>query len=1092
VLIYFDAPLQSRVLKIFHFGLAPSAYLFLGRSESIAQAEQLFSTVDRSERVFRKQGDSQPLMPAASPSPVGTLRTPSQRRDRRLELLLSGLVSHFGLTVAICDREGSVLHTAGAVDKLLVFPVGASRLTLADVVVQELRGEVITLLRRCQQRNMAQKGRRRRLGKDYLRPIVEPVSDASGDLLLVIFAPEPAQDAPVPEVVADDAAQSTTRQLEDELLTTREHLQAMVEEMATANEEMQALNEESQAANEELQATNEELEAANEEMQATNEELVSLNEELNVKTMELSKLSEDYAHLYDALEYPVLVFDWSMQLTRFNAPAGRRFDLRSTALRQHISRLRLPAALSDMETWLGRSLAHGDREQVMVQIDERDLRVLISPGLGKDGGISSLVVSFIDVTDIVRTQQALTQSEERLNALMENTTVIFAMRDVSGRYLYANRRFVEFFDLHGKEVIGQTDFSLFEHDLAVRLWDGTLSSLRQRQAVSLEYVISDGNASRYLRVVHQTLNDHGGSPIALIMEAEDVTGSRLAEQQLRITARVFDQAGEAIVVTDAGGVIQTTNKAFVGITGYGTEESVGKQVGQLLRSGRHSADFYASMWSALLGKGFWQGEIWNKRKNGEIFPEWLTINRVDSENGEIEHFVCVFSDISDIKNAQRKAEYLAAHDVLTGLPNRTLFHDRLRHALALARRKNTRLALMFIDLDNFKDINDTLGHDVGDDLLRQAAGRLQQVMRDVDTVARLGGDEFTAVLSDCDAEGAARIARRIVDELAASFDVKERQLFVSASVGVAFFPEDGQDSNALIKSADTAMYRAKELGRNRFEFFVPDLQVRLLKRATMESAMRSALDRGRLRLVYQPKFGLRRDAVSAELPLIGAEALLRWRDPELGDVSPAEFIPVCEACGLIKEVTVAVERLLLNQLVAWQALGLKVPPVAFNCSPRNMRESDMADHLVAAMQAAGVPAHLVQVEITEGALLENSETVIGNLNRLHQNGVAISVDDFGTGYSSLIYLKRLPLAELKVDKQFVGGLGSDPEDEAITKAVLGLAQALGLRTVAEGVETAEQLKWLERHGCDGVQGYYLSRPLEVVDFEDLLVRLARG
>lgn len=1083
VLIYFDAPLQSKVLKIFHFGLAHDAYLFLGRSESIVQAEQLFSTLDRRERLFRKQGDSVALTPAAPTLPVSSLRTPGQRRDRRLELLLSGLVAHFKLTVAICDREGNVLHTAGDVERHMLFPVGVSRLTLGDVVVPELRGEILTLLRRCQQQRSTQTGRRRRVGRDLLRIIIEPISDGAGELLLVIFAPEVAKE----EVQEELTGSSTQQQLEDELLTTREHLQALVEEMATANEEMQALNEESQAANEELQATNEELEAANEEMQATNEELVSLNEELNVKTVELSKLSEEYAHLYDALEYPVLVFDRALQLARFNAPAARRFDLRSTALRQHLSRLRLPEPLRDMEIWLGRALAHGDREQILVQLDSRDLRVLISPGMGKTGGISSLVVSFIDVTDIVRTQEALSQSQDRLNALMQNTTVIFAMRDVAGAYIYANCRFVEFFGLEGQEILGKNDFSLFEHELAVNIWDGTLSSLRNRSAFTTDYQIAGPNGARYLRAVHQTLCDAAGNPVALILEAEDVTASKLAEEQLRITARVFEQAGEAIVVTDAEGVIQTTNKAFVAITGYSTAESVGKQVGQLLKSGRHSPDFYAAMWEALLEKGFWQGEIWNRRKSGDVYPEWLTINRVDDAEGRIEHFVSVFSDITDIKNAQRKAEYLAAHDVLTGLPNRTLFHDRLRHALAQARRKKERLALMFIDLDNFKDINDTLGHDIGDDLLRQAAERLQQVMRDVDTVARLGGDEFTAILSDCDAEAAGRIARRIVDELAASFSVQERQLFVSASVGVAFFPEDGQDSNSLVKAADTAMYRAKELGRNRVEFFVPDLHVRLLKRATMESAMRAALDMRRLRLVYQPKFGLQHGH-----PLVGAEALLRWRDPALGDVPPGEFIPVCESCGLIKDVTRAVQKMLLQQLSTWLALGLPVVPVAFNCSPRNIREPDMAEVLVASMQEAGVPSHLVQVEITEGALLENSEIVLANLSFLHQHGISISVDDFGTGYSSLTYLKRLPLAELKVDKSFVDGLGSDSDDEAIARAVLSLAKALGLRAVAEGVESVRQLDWLVEHGCEAVQGYHLSRPLEAVDYEDMLARSVRG
>ncbi len=1082
VLIYFDAPLQSKVLQTFHFGLSPDAALFLGRSESIAQAEQLFSPIDRRERLFRKTGESAAMPRSDASTPVSPIRNPLQRRDRRQELLLAGLVSHFRLTAAICDLEGNVLHTVGDVDKHLQFPTGALRLTLGDVVLPELRGEILTLLRRCQQQGASQKGRKRRLGKEYLRIIVEPVSDSAGDLLLVIFVPEKGQARQAEEVVPSD-----NQQLEDELLATREHLQALVEEMATANEEMQALNEEAQASNEELQATNEELEASNEEMQATNEELVSLNEELNVKTVELAKLSEEYAHLYDALDFPVLVFDRALNLSRFNSSAARRFDLRSTALRQHLSRLRLPPGLDEMEVWLGRALAHGDREQVSVTLDDRSLRIIVSPGIGRTGGVSSLVVTLIDVTDIVRTQAALSESEERLNALMENTTVIFAMRDVAGKYIYANRRFIEFFGLQDREVLGQTDFSLLEAPLAVDLWASTVESLRLRQAVTSEYrVVGEGNV-RQLRAVHQTLFDAQGNPVALILEAEDITVNKHAEEQLRITARVFEQAGEAIVVTDPEGIIQTTNVAFAGITGFSVDEALGQPVGRLLKSGRHSQDFYADMWRALRENGFWQGEIWNRRKNGEVYPEWLTINRVDDAAGHVEHYVSVFSDISDIKNAQRKAEYLAAHDVLTGLPNRTLFHDRLRHALAQARRKKERVALMFIDLDNFKDINDTLGHDVGDELLKQAAGRLQQVMRDVDTVARLGGDEFTAILSDCDAEAASTVSRRIVDELAASFDIQSRQLFVSASVGVAFFPEDGNDSNALVKAADTAMYRAKELGRNRVEFFLPDLHVRLLKRATMESAMRAALDLKRLRLVYQPKFG-----VQAGHPLIGAEALLRWRDPELGDVPPGEFIPVCEASGLIADVTREVQRLLFDQISNWINLGLQPPPIAFNCSPRNVREHDMAEALVRQLNEAGVAPEYVQVEITEGALLENSAQVIANLTRLHESGIRISVDDFGTGYSSLIYLKRLPLSELKVDKSFVDGLGQDPEDEAIARAVLGLAQALQLQSVAEGVETAKQLEWLARHGCDVVQGYHLSRPLEADAFEDLLARSRHG
>lgn len=1073
VLIYFDAALQGKVLQTFHFGLNKEGYLFLGRSESVAQAEQLFTPIDRRERLFRKTGDAPISLPATPAVPLSA--RPVERREKKLEILLSALVQHFGATAALCDHEDNVLHTVGQVERYLQLPQGAARLSIADLAIPALRGELLTLLHRCHQTGKPQRGRRRKLGRDHLRISIEPITDLGSQLTLVLFCPER------PTSTEEALPPAESRQVEDELIATREHLQTLVEELATANEEMQALNEEAQASNEELQATNEELEAANEELQATNEELVSLNEELNVKTLELSHLTEEYAHLYDALQFPILVFDRHLQLIRFNSPAARRFDLRPTALKQPVTRLRLPDALAGLETLLGRALAHADREELTFRQDERSLRLAVMPGLDKSGEVATLVVTLIDITDIVETQARLAESQARLSALMEKTTVIFVMKDIKGAYLYANRRFLEFFGIDEAEYVGKTDFALLPAKLAGDLWSLDLAALRERRPVEGQHVIERADGRRWLRSVHQAILDGQGLPTAFIVEAEDVTALHHAEEQMRIIARVFDQAGEAIVVTDANAIIQTVNAAFTRITGYSSSEAIGKRT-DLLKSGRHSNEFYAAMWQALRESGFWQGEIWNKRKNGEIYPEWLTINRVLNEEGETEHYVAVFSDISQIKESQRKAEYLATHDPLTGLPNRALFHDRLRHALAQARRRKSRVALLFIDLDNFKTINDTLGHDIGDELLKQAAERLRQVVRDVDTVARLGGDEFTAILADCSADTADRVARRIVDDLTASFEIANRSLFVSASIGVAFYPEDGQDSSSLVRAADAAMYRAKEQGRSRVEFFKPDLQVRLLKRAALEGALREALRAQRLRLVFQPKYTV------GDRRLAGAEALLRWRDPELGEVSPAEFIPVAEASGLILEVGRCVESLLIAHIGTWQQMGLAVPRIAYNVSPRAMREPGYAKQLIAKIEAAGISARLLQIEITEGALLENSGFVMDNLAALDAAGLRIAIDDFGTGYSSLAYLQRLPIDELKIDKSFVDGLGQDKGDEAIARAVLELARALELDTVAEGVENDRQLAWLAQYGCDLAQGYFLSRPLEAVAFEDLLAR----
>jgi len=1074
VLIYFDAPLQARVLQTFHFGLVREGWLFLGRSESVAHAESLFKPVERRERLFRKQGESTPQNVAQA---MPTQRGPAQHRERKLELLLSSVVEYMGGVAVLCDVEGNVLHSVGQVERLLQFPSGSARLGIVDLAVPALRGEILALLHRCQRGSNAQTGRCHQIDGRIHRLHVQPVPGRGEPLLIVMLLPD-LQSAPTSEEPVSRADHA----VEDELAATREHLQTLVEEMATANEEMQALNEEAQASNEELQATNEELEAANEELQATNEELVSLNVELSVRTEQLSKLSAEYAHLYDALPFPLMVFDASQHLLRFNAPAALHFELRPTALRQALARLRLPGSLHQLDGVMGGVLAHGEREEVLVHHAERHFRLSVTPGLDLAGQVMNLVVALIDVTDITKAQAELTQSQVRLSALMEKTTVIFAMKDLDGTYLYANRRFLDYFGVDAEDYVGKTDLALLPPGLATDFWRLDLKALRERKTVNEELVFGGEDGQRYLRSVHQVLLDTEGKPSALIMEAEDVTSARLAEDQLRITARVFDRAGEAIIVSDPNGIIQTVNAAFTRISGYSSEEAVGQRT-TLLKSGLHSPEFYESMWQSLLNKGFWQGEISNRRKNGEVYPEWLTINSVSNDRGELEHYVAVFSDISQLKDSQRRAEYLSTHDALTGLPNRSLFNDRLRQAIALARRSQQRVAALFIDLDNFKTINDTLGHDVGDHLLKECALRLRQVVRDVDTVSRVGGDEFIAMLVGCDLEATSLVANRIVDEMAASFDIGVRRLFVSASIGVAFFPEDGVDSDSLIKAADAAMYRAKESGRNRVEFFKPDLRVRLLKRAALESGLREAVRHQRLRLVFQPQW-----ALEPGVHLVGAEALLRWYDHELGEVSPAEFVPIAEAGGLIADIDRAAQVLLLQQLRTWQDIGLTVPRISFNLSPRSIREPDYAEQLLSRLGDLAVPHDWLCVEITEGALLESSAHVIRNLGLLREAGIAISIDDFGTGYSSLSYIKRLPISSIKIDKSFVDGLGSDAEDEAITSAILGLAQALSLTAVAEGVESKLQLDWLREHRCEMAQGFLLGKPMTVEAFEDLLAR----
>jgi two-component system CheB/CheR fusion protein len=780
-----------------------------------------------------------------------------------------------------------------------------------------------------------------------------------------------------------------------------------------------------------------------------------------------------------------MVFDSAFQLTRFNAPAARLFDLRPTAIRQHLTCLRLPEMFYDLENIFATILAQGNRVEKIVHHEGRTFNISVNPGNDMTGEVSNLVVTSMDVSEIAKAQVELKQSQTHLNALMENTSILFAMKDLRGEYLYANRRFTEFFHLQNKSYAGRSDFDLMDRELASTMWGGDLKALREGNPIQLESVATINGCAYHLRTNHQVLLDARGNPTVFIIEAEDITKLRQADEQLRLTAQVFEHAGEAIVVTDNQFVIQSVNYAFTGITGYTKNEAIGCQLFEQLQSDQHTESFYSTMLQTLQDGGFWQGELRNKRKSKELYSLWLTINRVNDHHGKIEHYVAVFADISSIRDNERKAEYLATHDTLTKLPNRSLFHDRLRQALLSARRHKQRVALLFIDLDNFKTINDTLGHDFGDELLKEAAIRLREVLRDHDTVARMGGDEFTAILTNCDEKVATQIATRIIDDLAMSYNVMQHQLFVSASVGIAFYPQDSNNSTDLIKAADSAMYRAKESGRNRFEFFKQEMHTRLLQQTAIESGLRNALNQKLFKLVYQPKFN-----VENPEQLVGAEALLRWQDPDLGQVSPEDFIPIAERSGLIGATTEFVIDTVCTQIAQWQAGGIQVPTIALNISARDLLVAGFSYKLIQSIGHYHLNCEAIQLEITEGSLLDNNATVYDNLAVASEHGIRISIDDFGKGYSSLSYLKRLPLSELKIDKSFVDGLGQDKEDEAITLAIISLAKALELHTVAEGVETPEQLAWLEQQGCDMAQGYLLAKPMPLHEFESVLAKTA--
>ncbi|MCV6612120.1 MAG: EAL domain-containing protein, partial [Amphritea sp.] len=619
-------------------------------------------------------------------------------------------------------------------------------------------------------------------------------------------------------------------------------------------------------------------------------------------------------------------------------------------------------------------------------------------------------------------------------------------------------------------------------EFAGQLWASDLRAIRTLEMVESELNLMIDGGVRYFATRHQVLRDHRGRPNIIITESEDITTRKKAEEKLKIAAKVYQQAGEAIVVTDKYAQILSVNEAFSDITGYSEKDAVGANIGKLLSSGRHSNDFFRGLWQALDEKGHWQGEIWNKRKNGEVYPEWLTINRILNEVDDTDYFIAVFSDISNLKDSQRKVEFLATHDALTGLPNRNLFFDRLENAIARSKRSDSILSVLYLDLDNFKGINDTLGHDMGDLLLVEVAKQLQSIVRDVDTVSRLGGDEFTVILGDCEPADAQDIAERILAALGEPIQLGERRVFTSTSIGISLFPEDATDSVGLLKAADTAMYKAKESGRNQFRFFHYEMREVLLKQSTLEGSLKDAIRHRQFRLVYQPKY-----LATHSQTIVGAEALLRWHDPSVGDISPGEFIPIAERSTAIIEISNLVIEMVAEQIARWLNQGVNVPGIAVNVSAQCLKLENYAADFIAIVDRYMVPYKYLKIEITESSLMDSTQIVYDNLNALTAKGFEISIDDFGTGYSSLSYLKRLPLDEIKIDKSFVDGLGTDEDDEAICQAILSISKALCLTVVAEGVETEQQKQWLIDKGCDCLQGFLLSRPLELADFERLIV-----
>lgn len=1091
LLIYFKPAQQEEILHKFHHALNDGGLLYLGRSESVFG--EFFETLDRKFRIFlnRPVSENERRLPVVrewrgAERPAESRVSGAKASESLLQL---ALIEQFAPSAVLVDEGLRIIESFGEVNRFLSIPDGRANFTLSGMLPKSLTAMVRAQVQRAASTGQAIRNPARQvtLGERTvnLETSAVPIQRPGQETWFVVAFREYPVLAPDTAPATGETNEVQMRSLENELQSLRESLQAAIEELETSNEELQALNEEMQASNEELQASNEELNASNEELQSANEELLTVNEEIEHKSIELTLLNEDLENIQNSLDSPLFVADARGYFRHVNEDARRLFGLTPDQMNGPVLVPNDHALAGQLATKVHAVIQSGEVETFPYEVNARNYHVVIRPYQGRHKGNRGAVVVFHETTTLVQSSDRLKRSEQRLRAtlarqeaMLNSVPASMAVIDRQGDIVSVNafwKRFASANGYNGKRHgVGKNYLEVCQAAAkrGDRLAEEACAGLRAVLAGEIDsfrqdYPCHSPALKRWFRCLITPVSE-GEVQGALVVHF-DITEEVLSQERTNRLAKALECMPHAVMLTDAEGRLEWANEAFLQMSGYELQELKGNSPALLDARGT-SSGFLGLVNQCRLTLETQTAEVFLETKAGVPYTAHETIAPI-LLGEQVYGFVITQEDRTEHKSAETRMRFMAEHDELTGLLNRKSFLTRLEDAIARIESHGGSLALLFLDMDRFKDTNDTLGHLVGDQILVEASQRLRSAVMESSNLARFGGDEFVLFLENPgDEDQVDLLVERILLGFSRPVVIGDRPLQISASIGLSFCPTDGKSTQELLRNADLAMYRAKAEGRRGYRRFDRHLEEEIEERVLIERDLTRALAAKDLWVAFQPQHHLGDNRV------IGAEALLRWRQGLSQEVPVSKAVSIAEESGLILPIGQLILRESIEQLKSWHRAGHPIR-LSVNLSAVQFNQQDVFQIITDQLAECGLPASCLKVEITETVLLNRSARVREGLHALHGAGVGLYLDDFGTGYSSLTYLQQFPIEAVKIDSSFLAGVGRDKNDEAIVEGIVKLAHSLGISVVAEGVENERQIEFLQRTGCDYGQGYYFGKPV---------------